>query len=218
VRLPRPIIGVVTDRRRLGGTGMSPLIAFATRAARAGATLLHIRERDLADGVLLSLVRQIAAEARGTAAVVVINDRADIALAGGAGGVHLRGDSPSASRVRGIVPPSFVVGRSVHSLDEAVTAEREGGADYLVFGMVYTSRSKPDARAAGLRELSNVCRRVGLPVLAIGGVTPERAAEVASAGAAGVCGIEMFVDADRRDSGPGGLTSLVESLRRAFDT
>lgn len=216
MQVSRPIISVVTDRRRLGGT--APLVAFAARAARAGATIIQIRERGLSDRELLSLARRIVAHAQGTAAAIVVNDRADVAAASGAGGVHLRGDSPPASRVRAAAPPAFLIGRSIHSLDEAIAAEDDGGADYLVFGTVYESASKPGGTAAGLRALEQVCRRVRLPVLAIGGVTLERAADLAAAGAAGVAAIGMFVDADRHAGSSPGLAPLVERLRRAFDT
>lgn len=208
-----PVVSLVTNRRLLGD--VAGLVALAARAAHAGVTLIHVRERDLPDRELLSLVRRISSAAEGTTAAVLVNDRADIAVAAGAGGVHLRADSAPGARVRAIVPPAFVIGRSVHSVAEAVAAEQDGGVDYLVFGTVYESASKPEARGAGLGALEAVCRSVRLPVLAIGGVTLERVSELHAAGAAGIAAISMFVEADRQ---PGGLTSLVNRLRRAIDT
>jgi thiamine-phosphate pyrophosphorylase len=194
--------------------GAAGLVAFAARAAHAGVTLIHVRERDLPDRELLTLARRISSAAEGTAAAILVNDRADIAVAAGAGGVHLRGDGAPAARVRGIVPPGFVIGRSVHSVADAIAAEQDGGVDYLVFGTVYGSASKPEVRGAGPGALAAVCRSVRLPVLAIGGVTPERASELHATGAAGIAAINMFVEADRQ---PGGLMSLVNRLR-AIDT
>jgi thiamine-phosphate diphosphorylase len=211
--LARPTIAVVTNRRRL--RGVDALVAFAARAAGAGVGLIHVRERDLPDRDLLSLVRRIAAATDGTPAAIVVNERADVAMAGGAAGVHLRGDSAAAARVRTIVPPRFAIGRSVHSAAEAVAAERDGGLDYLVFGPVFETATKPGVRGAGLGALEEVCRAVRLPVLAIGGVQVGRAGELKAAGAAGIAAINMFVDAD---AGPGGLDALVDRLRRAFDT
>jgi thiamine-phosphate diphosphorylase len=211
--LPRPTIAVVTNRRLV--PGVDALVAFAARAAGAGVELIHVRERDLPDRDLLSLVRQITGATDGTPAAVVVNERADVAMAGGAAGVHLRGDSVPAARVRAIVPPRFAIGRSVHSAGEAMAAERDGGLDYLVFGPVFETATKPGARGAGLGALEEVCRAVRLPVLAIGGVQADRAGELKAAGAAGIAAINMFVDAD---AGPGGLDALVGRLRRAFDT
>ena len=212
MRFPRPVLSLITDRRQLGGVGS--LAGFAARAARAGVTLIQVRERDLSDREVLALARDIVNATSGSAAAILVNDRTDIALAAGAAGVHLRSDSAAASRVRAIVPASFVVGRSVHSVEEALAVERDGGVDYLVFGTVFESASKPGLPAAGLPALEEMCRRVRLPVLAIGGVTPARAAGVAAAGAAGVAGIGMFVEAGNS----GGLAPLVATLQRAFDT
>jgi thiamine-phosphate pyrophosphorylase len=211
MQFPRPVLSLITDRSRVGG--VAPLAGFAALAARAGVTLIQVRERDLPDREVLALARDIVSATRGSASTILVNDRTDIALAAGAGGVHLRGDSAAASRVRAIVPASFVVGRSVHSVEEALAVERDGGVDYLVFGTVFESASKPGLPAAGIHALEELCRRVRLPVLAIGGVTAARAAHVAAAGAAGVAGIGMFLEA-----GNSGFASLVATLQRAFDT
>ena len=86
-----------------------------------------------------------------------------------------------------------VIGRSVHSVEEALIAEREGGYDYLFFGTVFPSTSKPEHHPlAGVDALREVCERVSIPVVAIGGMTPARAAEVARAGAAGIAAISFF--------------------------
>lgn len=206
--LPRPIICVVTS-----GRGDVPQILDAiSAAARAGASLVHIREPRLDDRRLLDLVRRSVEVAADTAARVVVNDRADVALAAGADGVHLRDRSIAASRVRAIVPRAFVIGRSVHSVAAAREAEMDGGCDYLVFGTVFLSASKPAGHApAGLDELQRVCAAVQLPVLAIGGITEARAADVARAGAAGAAAISLFANA-------ASAARAVAAVRRAFDT
>jgi thiamine monophosphate synthase len=92
-----------------------------------------------------------------------------------------------------------------------VTAEAEG-CDYITFGTVFTSAGKPSGHpVAGIAALREVCAGVRIPVLAIGGMTVERAATVSAAGAAGLAAIGLFSDLD-------GLTERVEALRRAFDT
>jgi len=106
--------------------------------------------------------------------------------------MHLRADSFSARRVRASAPSPFLIGRSVHSLAEAVAAADEGAADYLIFGTVYETSSKPGRPVAGVAELASVAAATPLPVLAIGGITPARIEEVMAAGASGVAGISMF--------------------------
>jgi thiamine-phosphate pyrophosphorylase len=183
----------VTDRRRFG-LSIDALVDRAALAAQQGVDVIQIRERDLPDRELVSLVARIVTAASGTGARVLVNDRADIAIAAGAAGVHLRADSMPASRVRTIVPPGFLVGRSVHTIAEADAAIAGGGCDYLLFGTVYASMGKPEGHpVAGLARLEEVCRRSPLPVIAIGGVDRSRVAAVRRAGAAGFAAIGLFM-------------------------
>jgi thiamine-phosphate pyrophosphorylase len=183
----------VTDRRRFH-LSCDDLIARAVRAAGSGVSCIQVRERDLTDVALARLVREMTGAVAGTNARVLVNDRADIAIAAGAGGVHLPADSVPASRLRPIVPAGFLIGRSVHTLDEIDRAVSDGGCDYLMFGTVFPSQGKPDAHlVAGLDGLRAACARSPLPVIAIGGMTDARAADVASAGAAGLAGVGMFM-------------------------
>ena len=203
---------MISDRRRFGGS-LDRLAEAIVRAGRAGVDVIQIRERELDDRALCGFVGRAIASLRGTAARVVVNARIDIALAAGAAGVHLRGDCVPASRVRPIVPDGFLVGRSVHSREEARAAEADGGCDYLIFGSVFPSNSKPRGHEpAGLDLLRDVCRAVRLPVVAIGGMNAARAAEVARAGSRGAAGIEMFAGADER-----ALAAAVAAMRRAFE-
>lgn len=183
----------VTDRRRFGLTP-DALVETAVRASRAGAGVIQVRERDLDDAALAALVRQIVVGVRGSGARVLVNDRVDIALVAGADGVHLRGDSPPASRVRAVAPHGFSIGRSVHTLDDIDAAVSDGGCDYLTFGTVFPSAGKAAGHpVAGLDQLSAACRRSPLPVIAIGGITPAREADVLRAGAAGLAAVAWFM-------------------------
>jgi thiamine-phosphate pyrophosphorylase len=140
------------------------------------------------------LARAVSAETGKTETRTVINDRLDIALIAGADGVHLPGHAPGCRRVRAAAPPGFLVGRSVHSRQEAMAVEADGGCDYLVFGTVFPSVSKPTGHAvAGVNALAEVCAAVRLPVVAIGGMTLARLPEVVRAGAAGVAAIDLFI-------------------------
>jgi thiamine-phosphate diphosphorylase len=187
-----PVLCFVTDRRRFGASWESALLDRVRAAAVAGVHLVQIRERDLDGGPLMRLVCSCLEAVRGTQTRIIVNDRLDVALAARAHGVHLRGDSFAPRRIRSWAPSEFLIGRSVHSVEEAVVAAEPGGVDYLVFGTVFSSASKPGHPPVGLGELSAVVRATRVPVLAIGGVTADGIREVMMTGAAGVAGISMF--------------------------
>jgi thiamine-phosphate pyrophosphorylase len=168
------------------------VVASVAAAARAGAHIIQIRQPALDGGPLLALVRACMPTLIGTQARLVVNDRLDVALAAGAHGVHLRGDSMPASRLRAVTPRGFLIGRSVHSHAEAVAGSAAGGLDYLVFGTTFPTSSKPGRQPAGVEALAAVCAATALPVLAVGGVTPPHFAEVARSGAAGFAAIGLF--------------------------
>jgi thiamine-phosphate pyrophosphorylase len=183
----------VTDRRRFG---LSPadLVRRAAAAVSRGVDVIQVRERDLDDRSLLTLTEQIGAAVSGTATRVLVNDRADVAIAAGAHGVHLRGDSPPASRVRAIVPARFIIGRSVHSLAEVDVAIADGACDYLMFGTVFPSAGKPAGHpVAGVDALREACRHSPVPVIAIGGVDQSNVEAIAQSGAAGFAAVAMFM-------------------------
>jgi thiamine-phosphate pyrophosphorylase len=220
-RSPAPgLICLVTDRRRLPEPAQDNLVDLVRAASIAGVDIIQVRERDLDDRGLHSLTCRIVEAVHGTNAKVVVNDRVDIALAAGAAGVHLRGDSIAAGRVRAIVPPSFpgfLVGRSVHAVAEAASA---GDVDYLVAGTVYSTKSKPAASTLlGTAGLGAICAVSTAPVLAIGGVTADKLGELAAAGSAGVAAIGLFSDvwiANRAGDAAGALNRIVADVRRAF--
>jgi thiamine-phosphate pyrophosphorylase len=191
---------MISDRRRLGPHAEEALIRRVGLAARAGIHLIQIRERDMADGALLALVRQAVSAVRGTRARVLVNDRVDVALAAGAHGVHLRGDSVSGARVRAVAPRGFLIGRSIHSRDEVIASSTEGVLDYVLFGTVFPTASKPDRAAAGPEGLSDAVNAArGLPVLAIGGVTRANASQLAGTGCSGFAAIGQFLDGVEED-------------------
>jgi thiamine-phosphate diphosphorylase len=210
----RPVICLVTDRARFGG--IDGVVAHVAAAARAGVDLVQVRERDLEGRALQDLVVACLGAVDGTATRILVNDRLDIARAAGAHGVHLRADSPPAGRLRPQVPAGFLIGRSVHGVEEAVHVAREGGLDYLVFGTIFDTLSKPGQKAAGTTALRAAATRVGLPVLAIGGITLERLPAVAAAGASGFAAIGMFAG-EAADSGVR-LQLIVRQAALAFDT
>jgi len=159
-------------------------------AMGAGIDLIQIRERDLDAATLLAFAAEVVRRAPATARIVV-NDRADVAVASGAAGVHVRSDGPPAARVRSLGPPGWLVGRSVHAANEAAAAS---DADYLIFGTVFPSTSKPaQTVVAGLEGLRAACAAASTPVLAIGGIARGRVADCRRAGASGVAAIGAFL-------------------------
>jgi thiamine-phosphate pyrophosphorylase len=183
---------MITDRSRFAAGWEEALLARIAAAVRGGVDLLQVRERDLDARTLTRFVQRCVAAAAGTRTRVLVNDRVDVALAAGAHGVHLRSDSMPAPRVRAMTSPAFVVGRSVHSREEAARAAAEGGLDYLLFGTVFATASKPGIAAAGVGTLADVARSTRLPVLAVGGITAARVPAVVDAGAAGFAAIGLF--------------------------
>jgi thiamine-phosphate pyrophosphorylase len=161
-------------------------------AAGSGIHLVQVRARQLDGRALFELVRACIEAVHGTRTRVVVNDRLDVALAADAHGVHLRGDSFPAARARAIAPRGFLIGRSVNAAGEAEEASAEGAVDYLVFGPVFETASKPGKAAAGVGALSDVVAAATVPVLAVGGMTAGRIAEVVAAGASGYAAIGMF--------------------------
>jgi thiamine-phosphate pyrophosphorylase len=195
---------LVTDRRR------RPAGDQLRAAVAAGIDLLQIRERDLESSALARLVHESVELANGTASRIVVNDRLDVALAAGAHGVHLRHDSIPAGRARSMTARGFLIGQSVHDVGEAKFAARH--ADYLIAGTVFPTGSKPShQRLLGLAGLASIVEAAGVPVLAIGGITPERIKDVRSTGASGIAAISLFA------AEPSDLAGIVARLRRSWE-
>ena len=190
----------MTDRKSLAeGEGGAGVLGKIRAAAAAGVDWVQIREKDLSGRELLGLTREAVASGGGMTRVIV-NDRADVALAAGAAGVHLGRESLEAQDVVrwcrvGNAPADFLVGVSCHSLEEARAAE-SAGATYIFFGPVFDTPSKRGmGEPQGVARLGEICRGVAIPVLAIGGVSERNAADCIRAGAAGLAAIRMFQEA-----------------------
>ena len=222
--LRRPVISAVTNRHLFGSRddeACDQLVEWSAAVSKADVDILQIRERGLDDAILARLVRDVLAGAAGSGMRVLVNDRVDVALATGAAGVHLPSTAPAVAVVRRIVPDGLLVGRSVHSGDDLRELERQGGCDYLTFGTVFPSASKPTGHAvAGVAALGRVCASTSLPVLAIGGLTVPLAADAGRAGAAGLAAIGLFAEPWRQESRDTDraqrLVETVAALRAAF--
>jgi thiamine-phosphate pyrophosphorylase len=204
---------MITDGRLAAGGGGAALVETVRSAARAGVHLIQLRERDLDDRALATLAGECVNAVRGTRARIVVNDRLDVALAARAHGVHLKAGSFPAQRARAITAPGFLIGRSVHSVAEAKRACEGGAVDYLMFGTVFASLSKPGLEPAGLAILTEAARSALVPLLAVGGITIDNAAMVARAGADGLAAIGLF-SSRPADS----FAETVYRVTSAFDT
>jgi thiamine-phosphate pyrophosphorylase len=205
-----PILCYVTDRRSLHPAVPRDLLPALVRkieaVASAGVDWLQIREKDLSAKELVALTREAVrhgatrADAKQGPTRILVNDRVDVALTEGTGGVHLGEHSLPVKEAKRLVKThaareDFLIGVSCHSLEGAKSAASDG-ADYLFFGPVFATPSKAAFGAPqGLDRLAEVCRSVSIPVLAIGGITVENAAACFAVGASGIAAIRLFQDA-----------------------
>ena len=188
MRPPLPVLHAITDERSARRPDLD-LIAAALAEGGGSDLAFHARGRELTGLEHYELAARLAVRPPGR---LFVNDRLDVALAVPAAGVQLgRGSLPvSAARA---FEHRWWIGKSVHDLAEAQTAKAEG-ADYLVAGPVYATATHPDQPPLGLEVLRAIAA-LDLPVIAIGGVTPERVRALRTAGAYGVAAIRAFWDA-----------------------
>ncbi|MGQ0813015.1 MAG: thiamine phosphate synthase [Gemmatimonadota bacterium] len=182
-----PRLHIVTDDRILSQPEFLPvtidlLVVLQRRFA------LHIRARHLPANQLFHIVNELAAKAEHVGTALIINDRADIALAFDNVGIHLGTRSLPVRSVRELAPTPRRIGYSAHSAQEAAAAERDG-ADFILAGTIYQSATHPAAAPGGPALLSGIAEACSVPVIAIGGVTAAKVQEVLSTGAYGVAAI-----------------------------
>jgi thiamine-phosphate pyrophosphorylase len=179
----------ITDDIRDGVDG---LVRRSSAAVRGGATMVQLRLKDVDSRELVSIARALVAT---VPVPVIVNDRADVAMAAGAAGVHVGTDDIPAAALRRVVPPNFIIGASVGTDAEVPLA---AGADYVGIGPVFATLSKPDAgNAIGTAEFARLARRTGLPAVAIGGIDAANYREALGAGASGIAVIRaIFAAAD----------------------
>jgi thiamine-phosphate pyrophosphorylase len=193
----------ITDSLRDGPRGLA---LRAAAAAFGGATMIQLRLKEESARSLVEIARTIQVMVPDVP--LVVNDRADVALAAGAAGVHVGVDDLAPALLRRVVPPGFIIGASVGDDDEVARSE---GADYVGIGPVYGTGSKADAGAAiGPARFAELAARCALPAVAIGGITSDRVAEEMTAGASGVAVISALFGA----SDP---TQAARAIRSALD-
>jgi len=189
MKLPIPCLTLITDRRLCQRLSLAEAVA---RAVAGGVNVVQLREKDMAAAELVPLADRLRAITRGKA-LLIVNGCLDVALLCAADGVHLPEAGPSVAASRRLAGDGFIIGRSVHSVEEAVKAEEEG-ADYVQVGAVFPTRSHPGLPPAGPALLKSVAATVAIPILAVGGITAENVGQVMRAGARGVAVISAILD------------------------
>ena len=169
-------------------------VALARMLLDAGATAMQLRLKDFGSRDFLAAARAIAALCHEGGAMLIVNDRADIAKLAGADGVHVGQEDLPLAAARQIVGTGKIVGVSTHTVEQALAAEK-AGADYIGFGAIYTGGLKNVKNAQGLERLRAVRAAVGIPIVAIGGITEASMPEVLRAGADAVAIITDVVRA-----------------------
>jgi len=172
-----------------------PLLDVLSACVDAGATAIQLRDKEASARDLLELARAARARFGHARVLLTVNDRLDVALAAGVGGVHLGPDDLPVRAARRVAPPPFLIGYSTDDPDQAREAAR-AGADYVGVGAVYGTRSKPGLadEAIGPARVRAVMDASGLPCVGIGGVTPANARPVFETGA-GVAVLSAVMDA-----------------------
>jgi thiamine-phosphate pyrophosphorylase len=205
---PEPFIYPLVDTAVCRDRGIDPM-ALAEACFRGGAGIVQIRAKDDSGAALLSLADRIVTVARASGGRVIVNDRADISMMAGADGVHVGQEDLSVEAVRALVGAGAVIGLSTHTreqIDHALTTS----ASYIAVGPIFGTATKDTGYSARGLELVGYAAGRGKPVVAIGGITLERAAQVVAAGASGLAVITDLLTGGQVEQR---VRSFVERLR-----
>ena len=179
------LLYAVTDRHWLGERTLADVVK---ESLDGGVSFLQLREKDLDEERFYEEAVELQALAAQYGVPFVVNDDVDIALRMDADGVHVGQSDMDAGDVRALIGPDKILGVSAQTVGQAVLAEKRG-ADYLGVGAVFPTGSKDDAEDVSYETLRDICDAVSIPVVAIGGITPENTPELAGSG---ICGIAVI--------------------------
>ena len=177
-----PRLYLILDRTVAGGRDLESILAAALDG---GAEMVQLREKTWPSGTLFSLAQRLRGRCRAARVPFIVNDRVDLALAVEADGVHLGQDDLPPAAARRLLRPGMILGLSTHSVEQAQAAQA-AGADYVAVGAMFPTASKPEFELVGPALAREVRPVVRVPLIAIGGITPDNVGEVIAAGADGV--------------------------------
>lgn len=177
-----PRLYVILDRSVAGGRELDPILAAVLAG---GAEMIQLREKTWPSGTLFPVAQRLRARCRAAGVPFIVNDRVDLALAVDADGVHLGQDDLPPGAARPLLKPGMILGLSTHSVEQAKAAQA-AGADYIAVGSMFPTATKPEFQLVGPALARQVRPVVHVPLIAIGGITPDNVGQVIAAGVDGV--------------------------------
>lgn len=202
------LLYAVTDR---AWTGKQTLYQQVEAALRGGVTCVQLREKDLDEALFLQEARELRGLCRQYKVPFIVNDNVDIAIACKADGVHVGQEDLAAGEVRRRIGDEIILGVSVHTVEEARQAVRDG-ADYLGLGAVFPTSTKPDADPMSREILRAICDAVDVPVVAIGGINRDNLLRLAGSGVDGVALVSAIFSAEDVEGACRDLRALSEEM------
>ena len=205
-----PRLYVVLDRTASGGRDLDDVLAAAIAG---GADTIQLREKTEPSGTIFSLARQLRARCRAAGVAFIVNDRVDLAVAVDADGVHLGQEDLPPAAARALMKPGMILGLSTHSEAQAAEAQA-AGADYVAVGSMFPTTTKPIKHLVGPALARRVRPLVQVPLVGIGGITPDNAGEVIAAGCDGVAVISAVGAAPDPAAAARRFVEAIERARR----
>jgi len=206
-----PRLYLVLDRTATGGRALDDILLAALQG---GAEMVQLREKTWPSGTVLPVAQRLLSLCRAAGVPFIINDRVDLAVAVDADGVHLGQDDLPPAAARAMLRPGKILGVSTHSEAQA-TAAQAAGADYVAVGSMFPTVSKPEFQLVGPALARKVRPLVRVPLIGIGGITPDNVGEVIAAGCDGVAVISAVCAAPDPAAAAARFVSAIDVARRA---
>ena len=204
-----PRLYVVLDRTAAGGRDLDELLAAVLAG---GAEMIQLREKTWPSGTLLPLAERLRARCRAAGVPFIVNDRVDLAVAVDADGVHLGQEDLPPAAALALLPRGKILGLSTHSEAQAAEAQA-AGADYVAVGSMFPTATKPEFKLVGPALARRVRPLVRVPLIGIGGITPDNAGEVVAAGCDGVAVISAVCAAPDPEAAARRFVAAVDAAR-----
>ncbi|MFH1379089.1 MAG: thiamine phosphate synthase [bacterium] len=183
------------------------------RACAGGANIIQFRHKGLVDTVMIETAKRLRDICKKHAVFFIINNHPEVARDVDADGVHIGQDDMSISQARHVIGPGKLIGLSTHSFEQALKAQLKG-ADYIGFGPIFATPTKPDYKPIGLSDIDSVVRKVEIPVFVIGGINADNVGQVIRAGAERVAVVRAAFNAEHIETAVRNLRSQIESAKK----